>query len=291
MLSLFSFEVIRITFKNLTTKDLLQCQLVNREWYTVSVEPLYSIITINTSEKSRCYTRTLSSSSRLANYLKKIDIQELFFNNSLTRICITHIFEDLKGLESYQILLDCISEFKNLQYLTLEYPSKKQLTYFDALIEDCSQLQEVHIKLSYPKNSRSVIENNDLIHLNPADVQPRPHIHTFCCNWESINNQEQLEYVIHNFPNFKCLDINCLKKSVVDFLRYVKTIPDFSIEFTLIRRDNIIADAWFELIDICEDVVIENHYDNIEAIIIRADKTKASIRLPLPLRLRYKFCQ
>lgn len=71
-------EVLMIIFKYLKPIDLLQCQLTSKEWYTASIDRLYSEIELHTGEKARLYARTISNSSHLGNHLKIIHTEWLF---------------------------------------------------------------------------------------------------------------------------------------------------------------------------------------------------------------------
>ena len=75
------FEISKTIFCQLETSDLLQCQLTCKEWYTASVELLYSTPKIDTDTKSEQYVRTIKNSSSLGRYLKTIDTDLLFWED------------------------------------------------------------------------------------------------------------------------------------------------------------------------------------------------------------------
>lgn len=68
------FEILDKIFKHLPDTDLLQCQLVNKNYYGASVELLYSDITL-TWYRPNHFIRTVVNNPKLSNYLKKIDVQ------------------------------------------------------------------------------------------------------------------------------------------------------------------------------------------------------------------------
>ncbi|KAI9363736.1 hypothetical protein BD770DRAFT_198149 [Pilaira anomala] len=364
------FEILELIFNHLRTKDLLQCQLTNKQWYKASVEHLYSNLDIETSEKSREYTRTISTSLRLGSYLKTINTHFLFetkmdenrwdehgllsvlirqcpnllviecyepdplfwcslssigsqgqhlsrlqclpdphsnnlelyihtaliFKATLTKLSIIDNIErfglNLERLDAYHLLLTQISEFKHLQFLKLSYPSDKQLGCFDLLIEACPHLQRLFITSLSPAESQQ-----RWITKEPRkSIHPRPDIRTLICNWEIMNNESQLRYIIQKFPRLQCLTVNyystyrhtgayCSSDTILEFLRYVMSIPKFNVEFEL-ENQNLVY-VWTKLIDMKEiyrDVDI-GYYDSDIAIsnklTLGMDKTRLLIRFPL----------
>lgn len=364
------FEILELIFNHLRTKDLLQCQLTNKQWYEASVERLYSNLDIETSEKSRAYTRTISTSLRLGSYLKTINTHFLFetkmdenqwdehglfsvliqqcpnllviecdepdplfwcslssigsqgrhlsrlqclpdphsnnlelyihtalmFKATLTKLSIIDNIErfglNLDRLDAYHLLLTQISEFKNLHFLKLNYPSDQQLGCFDLLIEACPHLQRLSITSLSPAESqqRSITkEPNKSIH-------PRPDIRTLICNWEIVNHESQLRYIMQKFPRLQCLTVSyystyrptgayCSSDTIIEFLRYVMSIPKFDIEFEL-ENQNLVP-VWTQLVDMKEmyrDVDI-GYYDSDIAIsnklTLGINKTRLLVRFPL----------
>lgn len=72
------FELLTLTFSNLSERDILQCQLTCKNWHEASVNQLYSKIHVNTEDKSRLLVRTLSNTSRLGNCVQNIYTDMLF---------------------------------------------------------------------------------------------------------------------------------------------------------------------------------------------------------------------
>ena len=104
------FEILRITFKYLDKKELLQCQLTSKAWYAASVELLYSDIDIKSVERSSKYVRTILSSPQLGVYLREINTRTLFEKPETGRIwdktnlmnVLTHHCPNLIKLKSYK---------------------------------------------------------------------------------------------------------------------------------------------------------------------------------------------
>ncbi|KAI9330243.1 hypothetical protein BD770DRAFT_432648 [Pilaira anomala] len=325
------FEILTLTFKNLETEEILQCQLTSKKWYMASVELLYSKLTIDTTGKAFRFARTISNSPRLGNYLKNIDTKYLFMKNiydgtwdehgllstliqqcpnllklesqdldlsfwtqlsyaatkgqlprlrslpspekenlgcylytallfkaSLTSLVIHDIMHcfglDLSQLEVYQMLLDQIKEFKNLQTLDIQYQSNNKLSHFDALIENCSRLKRIRFELSPTKEQKSII--------GPVKfINPRPDICELVCNWETIDNDSQMRYVRQKFPDLQKITMPVISNgshkliaagypldAIVEFIRYILVIPEFDVNLKLRKQDLI--NIWPNLINI-----------------------------------------
>ncbi|KAI9363750.1 hypothetical protein BD770DRAFT_424680 [Pilaira anomala] len=121
--------------------NLLQ---INRERTSYWQDPLFfeqlsSAASQGQLSRLQRIPKSLSDSFEL--YFKIV----LLFKTSLQYIWIDdnqYAFElDLSELKEYQTLLDQISEFKDLQFLTLDYQSNKQLSCFEALIEDIPNMK------------------------------------------------------------------------------------------------------------------------------------------------------
>ncbi|KAI9256851.1 hypothetical protein EDC94DRAFT_677543 [Helicostylum pulchrum] len=70
-------EILKFTFAHLEIKDLLQCQCTCKQWYEASVNLVYLKVKIDSTQKSILYTRTITNSPRLANYLQIINVGRL----------------------------------------------------------------------------------------------------------------------------------------------------------------------------------------------------------------------
>lgn len=177
----------------------------------------------------------------------------LQFKDSLTSLilgCDSDSFQpQLADLAAYGILRDQIDQFKNLQGLHLNYLCNKYLSYFDGLIDKCYHLK----KLTFDVTIDTILQPNE----PEPTFCPRPDIQTFKCNSRLINSDSQLEYVICKFPNLKSLKIesrlwgdpilNCSGHTLIKFIRYVLSIPDFEIQINVKEED--ILNIWTEFID------------------------------------------
>ncbi|KAI9361739.1 hypothetical protein BD770DRAFT_382592 [Pilaira anomala] len=326
------FEILRNTFKYLNRRGLLQCQLTSKEWYTASVELLYSDIVINSNEISSKYVRTILGSPRLGNYLKKIntgclfqspDMGRIWDETNLMNVLIHHCpnliklksFEqdlvfwnqlsfaashdgqlsqlqclpecssqnlepylyaalsfkasltelsvydkdslyELDNMIIYQKLENEIHEFKNLQYISLEYDSQKRpLSYFDKMIDECPHLKALEITICPESMNRITLVEPGTI------IKPRSSVSKLRCNWEMLDSEGQINYLMQKFPNLdifgfsdipqECYDYYqrnpCPGSVVIDFLRYISAIPKFDVSLPLKIQD--LKKAWTKLID------------------------------------------
>ncbi|GAA5814532.1 hypothetical protein MFLAVUS_008029 [Mucor flavus] len=191
----------------------------------------------------------------------------LLFKKSLTSLWlnddVTCFGPQLVDLTAYQILCDQIDQFKNLQHLRFSYLSDRHLSYFDELIDKCHHLKT----LSFDLTVETIIQG----YKSELVIRPRPDIHTLSCDWRIINADNQLKYVMRKFPNLRSLDIedeqvpmtnvdftpNFSRHTVIKFVRYALSIPDFKIHIDVSEED--LFNIWTEFINAkngCKDVNI-----------------------------------
>ncbi|KAI9359857.1 hypothetical protein BD770DRAFT_385669 [Pilaira anomala] len=155
--------------------------------------------------------------------------------------------------ESNQALRAQVSEFKQLKSLYIIYSSNKQLSDFDKLIDDCSHLESLNIRVR-PEAQEDQITTFD----TERSIRRRPDILTLECGWEVIDNDSQLQYVMTKLPNLKRLVVElfdvdydirhsgyCSPSILCKFLRYIiNDIPDFKVALALKKQD--LGDVWME---------------------------------------------
>ncbi|GAA5795336.1 hypothetical protein EDC94DRAFT_604675 [Helicostylum pulchrum] len=179
---------------------------------------------------------------------------------SLTLSCDSDSFQpQLADLAAYGILYDQIDQFKNLQDLHLNYLCNKYLSYFDGLIDKCHHLKKLTFNVTIDK----ILQPNE----PEPTVCPRPDIQMFKCNSRLINDDSQLEYLMYKFPCLKSLEVdsriwgdhilNCSGHTLIKFIRYTLSIPDFEIQINVKEED--ILNIWTEFINAkneCKNVSI-----------------------------------
>lgn len=266
---------------NLISLPILQCpNLLKINGYVPS-ESIWTQICFaaNQGQLSRLqYLPSHQDSESMESYI----YTALFFKSTLKALTISddskYFGPDYAYSEAYKILLTQICEFKNLHNLhILRGESNKRLSDYDPTIESCPHLKSLFLHLDPTKEQ--------IIMTKPvANINPRLDIHSVACNWRMIDDEIQLKYFIQKFPNLQILNIMaghlikedriatayCPPNTIIEFLRYVKTIPDYSLEILLAKQD--LADIWIELMimdDIHKDVNIvlrddEHHSDKVE---------------------------
>ncbi|KAI9362210.1 hypothetical protein BD770DRAFT_382172 [Pilaira anomala] len=207
-----------------------------------------------------------SNSSCLEPYLYTV----LLLKNSLFSINVRDNNKsfgvDLKELTVYNKFQNQINEFKNLQELFLEYQSNNQLSDFDTMIESLPRLKKLRFHLTPTKKQSEPIEYQSFV------CRPRPDITELFCNWNMINSQSQLEYIMKKFQNLKKLSVThplfaddkfgattfCSYNTIMEYIRFVvPKIPSYFVELEI--EGNVLGDVWRELInmkDIYRDVEI-----------------------------------
>lgn len=150
--------------------------------------------------------------------------------------------------ESYRDLLSRINEFWNLTHLRFNLYDNQQIEYFDTVIDNCKSVQSLTFSLVIPTPPTTT--------LTPNVILPRPEIHTLVCDWGFINQDYQLEYIVQKFPNLQNLTISLgpysldsynnsvSAESMVKFLQYTLTIPNFKLEFAL-KKYNLV-NIWID---------------------------------------------
>lgn len=233
-----------------------------------------------------------SDSSSLEPYL----YTALLLKNSLTSI---HVYDekksfgvDLKELPVYNKFQNQMNGFKNVQNLVLEYQSNKQLSDFDTMIESLPRLKKLHLNLTATKKQSEPIEYQSFV------CRPRPDVTELSCNWNMINNQSQLEYIMKKFQNLKELSVTysvfedgkfgattfCSYNTIMEYIRFV--VPKIPLYYVHLEIDGAdLANVWHELInmkDVYRDVKICYFYkkDSEDKAVLSLSKTSSSIWLP-----------
>ncbi|KAI9356099.1 hypothetical protein BD770DRAFT_444349 [Pilaira anomala] len=211
------------------------------------------LIAASCGQLSRLQSLPSANSEDLESYI----YTALFFKASLTRLSVKDdLFFfglDMNRSEAYQMLQNEISEFKNLSSLSISCTSNKQLSSFDALIEDCSSLEKICIILNPTVEKRTTIKAENVFH-------PRPDIRQLICNWKMVDSESQLKYIIQKFPNLQHLVIsnmphqigntsltNCTADAIIEFLRFIMNIPDFSMGLQIRKED--LSNLWIGLMN------------------------------------------
>ncbi|KAI9342705.1 hypothetical protein BD770DRAFT_398523 [Pilaira anomala] len=196
---------------------------------------------------------------------------------------------DLDRSNAYRILLQEISEFKKLQYLTLRYYSNKQLSYYDSLMDDIPLLKGLTISHYATVRTKMIVEPG-------KPINPHPNVRNLNCSWDLINNESQLRYVIQKFPKLQHLvvdhdiflggDNTVDSSAVIEFLSHViSLVLEFKIELQLKYEDAIIV--WTKLISMNErykDTILIYHYNEepfSDDIIFHVEKKTLVIKFPV----------
>ncbi|KAI9356412.1 hypothetical protein BD770DRAFT_411327 [Pilaira anomala] len=219
----------------------------------------------------------------------------LSFRNTLTTLHISdeefRLGPDLIHLSVYQTVCNQISEFPNLQILFINFRSDKELNQFDALIEKCQRLKHVSISLTPTCNTRIKADPGLVVH-------PRPDIQTLECNWETIDNEEQLRYVMRKFPNLKNIKVSfksflieygatpgiCPTEIVFEFLQYIIRIPKVDVAVELNQDD--LNDTWNKIMDMTDKFTnitiaqLHEYYD-LNAVVLKFKGSTLKIKFPL----------
>lgn len=176
----------------------------------------------------------------------------LLFKNTLTKLSLndTELSSgpQFSRLAPYQTLCDQIDQFKKLQHLYIGCHSDKYLSYFNTLIDKCSHLNKLYFDVSIDK----ILDPNKL----ESNILPRPDIRKFSCNWEAINAENQLNYVMLKFPNLRNLRVdylavvnegdilNCSHHTLIKFIQYSLSIPLFRIRLPI--SEKYLTSIWIE---------------------------------------------
>ncbi|KAI9359866.1 hypothetical protein BD770DRAFT_409558 [Pilaira anomala] len=204
------------------------------------------------SRLSRLQYLTHPCNTDMATYISAA----LLFKNSFTKLEIDGgiypFGRDLKKLKVYQTLQDQIGEFKKLNYISMSYSSNNQLSDFDLLIDNCSQLETLLFKLEPTENQNTMIAPEKNIYACPELVSLE-------CYWEAINNASQLRYILTKFPNLSSLVVSLSRSEVkitdcppLDLARFlyhtITKIPTFNLLLEFERQD--LPYIWSELLNV-----------------------------------------
>lgn len=204
------------------------------------------------SRLSRLQYLTHPCNTDMATYISAA----LLFKNSFTKLEIDGgiypFGPELKKLKVYQTLQDQIGEFKKLNYISMSYSSNNQLSDFDLLIDNCSQLKTLLLKLEPTRNQNTMMAPEKNIRIYPELVSLE-------CYWETINNASQLRYILTKFPNLSSLVVSLNRNEVkitdcppLDLARFlchtITKIPTFNLLLEFERQD--LPYIWGELLNV-----------------------------------------
>ncbi|KAG2234699.1 hypothetical protein INT48_004137 [Thamnidium elegans] len=138
----------------------------------------------------------------------------------------TMVTSQWSTLTTYQLVLDRICEFPNLQHLSIGNHTDRALYNFDRLIESCQSLKSFSVRL-YPLKRQVQKENLRIIF-----ISKRSDINKLVCNWELIKGDDQLKYIISyaNQPKLERLTISYIanyrnsNKMIMKFKNNVPTL-------------------------------------------------------------------
>ncbi|KAG2236752.1 hypothetical protein BDF21DRAFT_467576 [Thamnidium elegans] len=242
-MSSLPYEILTRTFHHLKTKDLLQCQLTDRQWYKVSSSHLYSNIIINTEEKALAYVRTISNSSQLGKYLNIIKFEDMFESSSVSLMfdhlglleAVIQYCPNITKIDSYNqdfrfwCRLMYAATQGQLLHLNSLPMSDTDVPAYGTLCNQINQFKKLELLyLNYPSDKylsyfdglidkcqhlKELIFDLDISEiLQPNEpeqkIRPRPDIRTFRCNLRLINTERQMEYVMHKFPKLESLEVD-----------------------------------------------------------------------------------
>lgn len=177
----------------------------------------------------------------------------LFFKDTLTTLLLcddktNSISTNWANSEGCQTVLSYITEFRQLQHLSVGSHTSQPLDSFDALIEDCRHLKSFSVRLYPVKQTETEGKTNRAIY-------PRHGIHKLTCDWEMIKGDDQLKYIMLKFPSLQDLkilfdpftaDVSLQRepratsfKIITEFLHYAFDIPKLVFEFYLDKDDLI----------------------------------------------------
>lgn len=233
-MSSLPLEILRLIFSSLATKDLLQCQLTNKQWYEGSVHKLYGRAVIRTSEKAVQYMRTIVSSSSLGSYLKFLSLTEYAeARQSMVSIVAQHCPNLLTisglnlGFSFWFQLQKCISGgqlskledipssvSENLEgYICTALELKSTLKYLSIQDEECEYGIDMFRSSSF---SKLLLQLNEFKNLQRID---------FC--FASDKGLKSLDQVIDQCPRLKdiTLDLAPIFSSTRYNIKLEKILP------------------------------------------------------------------
>ncbi|KAG2234697.1 hypothetical protein INT48_004135 [Thamnidium elegans] len=189
-------EVLTIIFNHLDAKQLLQCQLTNKQWRKASVKQLYSKVKIKSDFSYKRYINTVSTYPYLALYLKSIDLGYYFAKQPTG-----------SSIRTYKILL----HFPNITELSA---TESTAEFWTQLCYTADQgrfkyLQHLPIPSALDFEYYAYVA---LLLNPPLLIQPHNNAESLGCHWELIGFDNQLNYAIKKFPALKALTISLYSK-------------------------------------------------------------------------------
>ncbi|GAA5795411.1 hypothetical protein HPULCUR_000768 [Helicostylum pulchrum] len=151
-------EILTLIFNHLRKKDLLQCQLVSKQWYINSMAHTYSNVNLALREDAeRLYIRAISNSPQLGKYLNIIELSDVLDDGtddgfSILETVIQHcpnIIEikcDIKDESFWNLLMQAGTQGQLPHLKVLPHPDYLDLTtYADTVLSFKNSLTSVLI--------------------------------------------------------------------------------------------------------------------------------------------------